>query len=110
MRLNYLVIFSLTPPSCPSDVPPIKLKPSDNANFVCRCEDSCEFVGTTTGRVCDPSCADGDPYGTLGCAAGADYGDLGYFSTEDFGPYCRVCFVDTDAALTADTPDNRAIM
>ena len=52
------------------------------------------------GRVCDPSCADGDPYGTNGC--GARQGR--------FGNWCRVCYVDRDRALANDDPVDRAIM
>ncbi len=52
------------------------------------------------GRLCDPSCEDGNPFGTLGC------------NTEDgtYGPYCRACFYDTGMALEEDTHDDRAIM
>eukprot|EP00752_Nemacystus_decipiens_P001258 g1256.t1 len=73
------------------------------------CEDDCDFTGATTGRVCDASCEDGDPWGTLGCPVGAVYGDLGY-SVTDYGDNCRVCFTDEDTALEYDTADDRAIM
>lgn len=37
------------------------------------------------------------------------YGDLGY-SAVAYGVNCRVCFYDMEAALAADTEDDRAIM
>lgn len=68
----------------------------------CRCSSGCEYTckDGTRGRVCDSSCATGDPYGTNGC--GAKQGR--------YGEYCRVCYYDLDKALKQDDPDNRAIM
>lgn len=52
------------------------------------------------GRVCDPNCEDGIPYGTNGCGA----------REGRFGVLCRVCYNDVGRALANDDPDNRAIM
>ena len=52
------------------------------------------------GRVCDPSCADGIPYGTNGCNA----------RDGRHGPNCRVCYNDEARALANDDLDDRAIM
>ena len=69
----------------------------------CSCdEDDCPttYSNGLTGRVCDESCADGDPYGTNGCSAvDGKYGD-----------YCRTCYFDRDRAISRDDPDDRAIM
>eukprot|EP00904_Undaria_pinnatifida_P010718 jgi/Undpi1/6777/HiC_scaffold_21.g09255.m2 len=65
-------------------------------------EDECPITYSNglTGRVCDESCADGDPYGTNGCSAvDGKYGD-----------YCRTCYFDRDRAVSRDDPDDRAIM
>ena len=66
------------------------------------CDDDCLRTNNNgfRGRVCDPTCADGDPFGTNGC--GARQGR--------FGELCRVCYNDVDRALANDEPDNRAIM
>ena len=65
-------------------------------------EDECPHTNSNgiRGRVCDDSCADGIPYGTLGCAA----------RDGSHGNYCRVCYFDQDAAIAADSADERAIM
>ena len=52
------------------------------------------------GRACDPSCADGIPYGTNGCNA----------RDGRHGPNCRLCYIDEDRARSNDDPDDRAIM
>lgn len=66
------------------------------------CHDDCETTYTSgrTGRVCDATCEDGYPYGSLGC--GAKEGAYGF--------NCRACFNDVDDALSYDTHDHRAIM
>ena len=52
------------------------------------------------GRICDPTCKDGNPYGTKGCGAkGGQFGDL-----------CRVCHIDENKALKNDGRVHRAIM
>lgn len=53
-----------------------------------------------TGRVCDPSCEKGDPFGKNGCEA-----DGGVY-----GIYCRVCYNDLATAQLNDNPEDRAIM
>lgn len=66
------------------------------------CYDGCEFTSHygSTGRACDDTCGDGDPYGTLGCgAADGAYGSL-----------CRFCYNDVELALGADSHDDRALM
>ncbi|CAM9350086.1 unnamed protein product [Scytosiphon promiscuus] len=67
-----------------------------------KCDDDCEFINGsgTKGRVCDATCGDGDPYGTMGCNA----------HSGSYGAYCRACFYDVDTALEHDTRDDRAIM
>lgn len=66
-----------------------------------RCTDSCPYLGEDgTGRICDETCEDGNPYGTLGCDV--DNGK--------YGPNCRECYIDVDEALEADSPGDRAIM
>ena len=65
-------------------------------------DDDCPAVDADgiTGRVCDDSCEDGVPYGTLGCEA----------NDGDFGNFCRVCYFDDAAAIAVDSADERAIM
>lgn len=55
----------------------------------------------TRGRVCDPSCKSGDPYGTKGCSA----------KKGRYGSDCRVCYIDLEKALAYDdSSGERAIM
>lgn len=60
------------------------------------CYDSCEELG----HMCDDTCEDGYPYGSMGC--GADDGA--------HGAHCRACYTDAEDAMKADTHDHRAIM
>ena len=65
-------------------------------------EEDCPHTNSNgfRGRVCDPSCVDGIPFGTNGCGAREGrHGDL-----------CRVCYIDVDRALANDDPVDRAIM
>eukprot|EP00903_Cladosiphon_okamuranus_P009984 g9470.t1 len=64
--------------------------------------DGCPWIKSSgkVGRVCDVSCASGDPYGTLGCGA----------RNGKYGPNCRFCYYDVERALENDTPEHRAIM
>ncbi len=66
------------------------------------CMDECTYtsINGTRGRVCDATCEDGVPYGTLGCGAKSGI----------YGPQCRACFNDEEMARKHDTLDNRAIM
>lgn len=66
------------------------------------CEEGCDFTSAdgTTGRVCDETCEDGNPYGTHGCEA----------AQGAYGAYCRFCYNDVETALGADSPHDRAIM
>lgn len=66
------------------------------------CMDDCIYTSKdgTRGRVCDATCDDGVPYGTLGCGAKSGI----------YGPHCRACYNDEDKARKQDSPDNRAIM
>ena len=95
------------------------LKSASNASrssrMLCLTSASCRFIALNScdevdcphtnsngfrGRVCDPSCADGVPFGTNGCGAREGrHGDL-----------CRVCYNDVDRALANDDPVDRAIM
>ncbi len=89
--------------------PPPSLPPPPRAALIVllllclnSCSDDCPFENSlrTVGRECDSSCADGNPYGTLGCSTvGGAY-----------GPLCRACFYDTAMALAQDTHNHRAIM
>lgn len=65
-------------------------------------EEGCPYTSKdgTRGRVCDETCKDGDPYGTLGCRA----------KKGKYGNYCRACYNDRDKAIENDTADNRAMM
>ena len=66
------------------------------------CDEECPYTNSNgfRGRVCDPSCADGVPFGTNGCGAREGrHGDL-----------CRACYIDVQRAQNNDGPDNRAIM
>ncbi|CAM9959055.1 unnamed protein product [Pylaiella littoralis] len=67
-----------------------------------RCLADCTFTSQdgTKGRVCDTTCATGEPYGTHGCSA----------KNGMYGLFCRVCYNDITKALKNDSPDNRAIM
>lgn len=67
-----------------------------------RCLDGCKRTSNDgrKGRVCDYSCKNGTPYGTLGCGA----------KKGQYGPYCRVCYNDRELAVKADTSTDRAIM
>lgn len=67
-----------------------------------RCTNSCEYTSNdgTTGRMCDPTCEDGDPHGVLFCDT----------KSGQHGSNCRYCFNDVDRAMKFDTPVNRAIM
>ena len=65
-------------------------------------EEECPYTNSIgfRGRVCDPSCADGIPFGTNGCG------------TRDgrHGPNCRLCYNDDARARSNDDPNDRAIM
>ncbi|CAM9611334.1 unnamed protein product [Ectocarpus sp. 12 AP-2014] len=78
------------------------LQPADLDALESGCTDSCEYTSNdgTTGRMCDPTCENGDPYGVLLCDT----------KSGQYGSNCRYCFNDVDRAMKFDSPDNRAIM
>ena len=65
-------------------------------------EEECPHMNSNgfRGRVCDPSCADGVPFGTNGCGA----------REGRHGENCRVCYFDMDRAISNDAAGDRAIM
>lgn len=90
----------LIPPACLTD-PTSSCVDSTTTVHSSSCTDACPYIGTDgTGRICDETCTNGHPCGTLGC--GADDGH--------YGPNCRVCYTDVDKALEADAPGDRAIL
>ena len=80
----------MPPPDQPVD-------PADDCD-----EMECPYTNSVgfRGRVCDPSCADGVPFGTNGCGT----------REGRFGGNCRLCFNDEDRARSNDDPASRAIM